>query len=73
MKTHIYLWSHGARVEYRRRPYHPTILFLEHRELRTDGTPYDERWYPVSDAHLLGLQRQGSVALDLLAGLEAEG
>lgn len=42
--------------EYRRYPYDPNVLFLECRLLKLDGTPHDNRWYPVSDAHLTDIQ-----------------
>lgn len=68
MTTYIRECGDGMLVEYRRHPHDPVILHLEHRLLRRDGTPHDERWYPVRDAHLLGLQLSGSDIVDLLAG-----
>ncbi len=47
----------GSVVEYRRHPWDETILFVEHRVLRPDGTPYNDRWFPISDLELLQLQR----------------
>lgn len=57
--TVSYRWEAGPTVEYRRHPYHPTVLHLECRALREDGTPHDERWFRVTDSHLLNLQRAG--------------
>lgn len=48
----------GHTIEYRRNPYDPVVLHLEHRVLRSDGTPYDDQWFRVSDGHLLDLQHQ---------------
>lgn len=67
MKTMIHEATDGKLVEYRRFPYDPTILFLEARELRRDGTPYDDRWYLVTDAGLLNLQLSGSDIVDELS------
>jgi hypothetical protein len=60
----------GRRVEYRRVA-HPTVLVLEHRCLRPDGLPHDDRWYPVSDSHLLALEESGSDIVSLPAEGEA--
>lgn len=58
----------GTKLEVRRKtPHHATILFLEARELKRDGTPHDDKWYPVSDSLLLGLQEAGSDIVGALA------
>ncbi len=68
MTTYIHERCDGALVEYRRFPYDPAILFLEGRVLRPDGTPHDDRWFAVSDAESLRLQRSGSDIVELLGG-----
>jgi hypothetical protein len=65
--TYLREMADGTKIEYRRFPWHSTILHLEHRVLRPDGTPYDETWFPVTDSHLLSLQQQGSDIVEILA------
>lgn len=43
-------------VEYRRRFGRPSILDLENRELKADGTPHSDEWFTVTDLHLRNLQ-----------------
>ena len=62
----------GRLTEYRRGESGPGVLRLECRVLRPDGTEYDDRWWPVSDAQLVNLQLAGTNIIDLLK-LEAEG
>ena len=56
MFTRLYTADDGTQVEYRRHPFDPVVLHLEHRLLRPDGTPYGDGWHPVTDRHLLALQ-----------------
>lgn len=58
-------------VEYRRHPWDPGVLRLECRLLRADGTPYDDRWYPVTDESLAAIQRDGA-GRDLIRRLWVE-
>lgn len=44
-------------VEYRRVFEQPTVLDLEHRELKPDGIPHNDTWYRVTDSHLLHMQQ----------------
>lgn len=57
----------GIKVEYRRSHRGSIILMIECRVLKMDATPYDEEWYPVSDAELTRLQQTGSDIVALLA------
>jgi hypothetical protein len=65
--TYIHEAGDGRLIEYRLGPRHPCVLFVEHRLLRPGGTPYDERWYPLPDAHLSAIQREGSDIIELLS------
>lgn len=65
--TYLHEQPEGAPIEYRRHPWHPTVLYLEARLLRHDGTPYDDSWYPVSNDEILRLVQSGSDIVDLLA------
>ncbi len=67
MTTYVHEQGDGRLVEYRRHPYHPTVLHLEGRVLKPDGTPHDDCWFRVSDSELLGLQEQGSDIIELLS------
>lgn len=67
MTTYILERPDGVKIEYRRFPWHDTVLHMEHRELRRDGTPHDDTWYRVTDSHLLWIQLQGSDIVRLLA------
>lgn len=66
MDTIIRELDDGRKIEYRRLRIRPCILDLECRELRRDGHPYNEQWYPVSDAHLLSLNHTASDVLEFL-------
>lgn len=67
MTTHLHERIDGKLIEYRRHPYDPGILHLEGRVLRPDGTPYDGRWFRVTDAELLFLGRQETDILERLS------
>lgn len=65
----------GVKIEYRRRADSGNeILHLEHREMRPDGTPHDDRWYTVTDSHLLWMQCHGHAdqGRDIVDNLKAE-
>lgn len=64
--THVHTQWNGVLVEYRRSPYDPGILHFEHRELRSDGTPHDDRWWPCNDKTLLYLNLHAPEVLDFL-------
>jgi hypothetical protein len=50
----------GVKTEIRRAAHSGGgVLHLEHRELKPDGTPHDDRWYRVTDAYLLWMQQGG--------------
>lgn len=63
--TCIREYADGRKIEYRRATQFPSVIILEHRELRPDGTPHDDRWYRVSDAHFADL----SVGSDIIQRL----
>lgn len=56
MATYLEERSDGRLVEYRDAST-PVVRWIEGRVLRRDGTPHDDRWYRVSDAELVRLQR----------------
>lgn len=64
------LRPHLRPVEYRRvfDAACPDILHLEYRELKADGTPHNDNWFPVNDAAFLFMQRieGGTNVLDTL-------
>jgi hypothetical protein len=49
----------GTLVEYRRHP--DPAVYMQHRVLRRDGHPFDDKWWPVSDDHLLTLQMSSDI------------
>lgn len=65
--TYLHETQRGEKIEYRRRPCGSPVLLLESRLLRNDGTPFDGRWWPVSDLQLLDLQLAGSDIVDRFA------
>lgn len=61
-------------IEYRLSPRsNAVVLRLDHRILKDDGTPHDDRWWPVSDRHLADMQRdeRGAALVARLFGREA--
>jgi hypothetical protein len=68
MLTLTHDFGSGRLVEYRRgRHACPDILHLEARVLRPDGSPYNDRWYPVSDQGLLTIGNANRKLVDQLA------
>ncbi len=67
MATYTDTKDDGSIVEYRRHPLDPTIILMESRVLKPDGTPHDDRWFPVSDWELLNLQRAGTGIVEALS------
>lgn len=61
MATHIHRYDGGQLIEVRRQPWDPVMLWLQARMLRPDGRPYDDQWYPVSDAAMLTLERHSDI------------
>lgn len=66
-RTYIHEAADGVLVEYRRGTYDSRALFLESRVLKPNGTPHDDRWFPVSDSELLAVQLTGSDIVELLS------
>jgi hypothetical protein len=61
--THIYEHRDGAKIECRLdadRTLASRVVHIQCRQLRKDGRPHDDRWYPMSDWLLLRLQELGS-------------
>ena len=53
-------------IEYRRTD-DTNVFSLESRMLHDDGSPFDDRWYPVSDWELTQLQTLGTGVVEALA------
>ena len=66
--TYIHERVDGNLVEYRRHPYEPGLLNLEARVLKSNGVPYGDQWFRVTDAELLQLQRASDI-VDILSGV----
>ena len=63
--TMIREYPHGLKIEFRayQANWGP---WIEHRELKPDGTPHNESWYPISDAAWVNLAHK---APEILRGL----
>lgn len=53
-------------TEFRRFPFHPTIVYMQHRILKRDGTPHDENWYECKTWMMRHLRECGSDILELI-------
>ncbi len=63
--TMIREYAHGLKVEYR--AYQATWgMWLEHRELKNDGTTYNDKWYPITDRGWLDLMHNSPEILTTL-------
>ena len=66
--TLIHEHPDGRKTEFRRVRYvgREDAIDLQCRELRRDGFPYSEEWFPVSDWLLLRMQEIGSDIIQTL-------
>lgn len=76
MKTHrtsialIHETGYGAKIEFRRVFKRRGIIDLEQRQLKNDGNPSGEDWYPVTDLQMLNMQQNGSDIIQILSDLK---